>query len=312
MNDTKNSNHLDFIDVIYLAYGKPEYNVYAKIFFDSYKKHNAGFNHNLFIAAKSYEHNPTAYKELTELAKENNAKTIELPDDGMEFAAFYRAAKQCKSKYIFCINSRNIILKNGWLNFFAQAAINNESYKLIGSAGSWENIFPNIFLKIFNKIFKRYPKQNAPELQLIKETVNLRIKASRIKDAIFRPCFFPNFHIRTNNFLIDRQLYIEYIDKYGFPRNKYESCKIESGHNSLTRFILNRGFDIGVIGANSKLYKTHEWDKSETFRNSSSDNLIIGDHHCKHYLNCTKNVKIYLEKQTWGYSATEQQENKCK
>lgn len=303
MNDTQKTNYFNFIDVVYLAYGKPEYDIHVKNFFDSYKKYNAGYNHNLFIAAKSYENNPAAYDKLRDFAKENNAKIIDLPDDGMEFAAFYRSAKQCTSEYIFFITTNSYILKNDWLKFFVQAAAKNENYKFIGAMGSWGNAFTNIFKKILNKLIIRFSKHHVS--QGSRSMPPFKTKLLMLKDTIFNPMPFPNYHIRTNAFLIDKQLYIDYMDKQGFPKTRYDAYKIECGHNSLTNFIKSHGFDVGIVGADAKLYKMPEWDKSETFRNASLKNLIIGDLLTTNYLNSSTAAKIRLEKQTWGYSSTE-------
>ena len=268
------------IAVIYQAYGRQGWEGFDKIFFDSYKTHSAGTNHKLFVAATCYENNQEGYKRLKEYAVENKADITPLPDDSMEFGAFYRIAKSISSEYIFCMVASCFILKNNWLKFFTDTAYKDRSYKLLGASGSCENIFPNIFTK-FKKLIPLYKK-----LQMPNDSRHL------------------NPHIRTSCFFIDRLAYINWLERAGLPKSKRESFILESGKKSLTKFIGSKGFNFAVVGADGKCYQTKDWDKSKTFRQPDLSNLIIADKHYNYYLNADTNTRIYLEKLSWGHSIT--------
>ncbi|MCL2485683.1 MAG: hypothetical protein FWF32_06475 [Endomicrobia bacterium] len=298
----KDNNNQD-IAVIYQAYGRQGWEDFDKRFFDSYKTHYAGVNHKLVIAAKCYDKNPEGYAALKSYAQQNNAEILDLPDDGMEFAAFYRAAKQLDYKYIFCFVSSAYVLKDNWLRLFSDAAETNENCKLFGPTGSWETILPGIFTRV-NRFINKFKKSADKPVNLLPaEYKRPKIKFSQVIRAIFSPLPFPNPHIRTSAFFIEREIYIQYIEKYGFPNNKYEAMHFESGHNGLTNFIVKKGFDIAVVGADGKVYNPKDWDKSNTFRQGNLENAVIGDK-SRDYLKFDTQTKRFFEKLSWGKTFT--------
>ena len=292
------------VAVIYLAFGRQDYDGYTRRFFDSYKKHPAGIKHNLVVAAKSYENNQMGYASLIELSKQNNAVVIDLPDDGMEFAAFYRTAKQYDCEYIFCFTSTSYILTDNWLNLFVSALEKNPNCRLLAPNGSWENPFPNILARILNYI-KHNKIKNAAlagtdnSHSRIKKN-NLGTLISKILQSVFYPLPFPNYHIRTSVFMINKALYMSYIEKYGFPQTREDAYAIEHGYNNISKFVKRRGFDFAVVGSNAEVYKPAYWDKSKTFRTPDLSNLIISDKQIDLYEKASPQERKWMELKTWG------------
>ncbi|MCL1920676.1 MAG: hypothetical protein FWG50_06300 [Kiritimatiellaeota bacterium] len=292
------------IDVIYQAYGAEGYQAHIRRFFDSYKANIPSAPHQLIIAATAYRDNPSGYEELKRLARESNATIMDLPDGGHEFGAFYRAAERLTADFIFCFVTSGRIVKPNWLDVFISATRENPQYGLIGSSGSWETTqHIGVVLKgIFNS--------KKPAFPALLETINTTAQRNRsltriimkVFNATFRPVRFPNPHIRTNGFLIERHLYIRYINKYGIPCIRDDAHSIEHGRNHLSKFVQKSGFGIGVVGANGILYAPHEWDRSATFRCPDTSNAVILDKQHDFYAEAETPVKRHFEKLAWGHA----------
>ena len=113
---------------------------------------------------------------------------------------------------------------------------------------------------------------------------------------------FPNYHIRTNAFLVNRDLYINYISEKGMPTSKIEAYELESGRDSLTRYCVKSGCTIGVVGQDGKLYTQDEWDKSRTFRVPDTSNLVVSDKQARLYKHADNRDRGILEYNAWGRS----------
>lgn len=150
------------IDVVYLAYLNKEVGYGIDIvenFLNSYKLHNAGIEHSLVIVAKNWT-DKALYKRLCELAKEHNARIIDLPDDGWDLGAYFRVSKILDSEYILFASSSTKILSDNWLLAFYNAFKSDNSIQLVGPMGSWGyrlNVkeFPNPHIRTSTFMIKR-------------------------------------------------------------------------------------------------------------------------------------------------------------
>ncbi|MCL2144993.1 MAG: hypothetical protein FWH43_05850 [Endomicrobia bacterium] len=316
MISSEQNNYLPYaskeisVDVIYIARGIDYGIKQAEIFFESYNKHNAGIKHNLIIASKAWDGKDDEYKQLQALAALNNAKIIDLPDDGLDFTAYYRAAENSNADYVFCLATACIILKEHWLLAFINTARDNPDFKLLGSSGSWEtSLTVYAYIKyVVSQYLKKFSNKHKPEQQLKeKRTRSFKEKLYghfiNFRYIILRninPIPFPNYHIRSSGFFVDKLLYIDYIKQTGFPKDKFDTYDMESGNKSMTKFVFNRGFNAGVVGADKKLYTKEFWDKSRTFRTPDASNMLINDKQSIIYQNSDNKTKRFLEKAAWG------------
>lgn len=111
---------------------------------------------------------------------------------------------------------------------------------------------------------------------------------------------FPNIHIRSNCFLIDREYFLKISNGFSIL-SKYDQFLIESGPNSLTRQVLADHKKILIVGADGRGYPPHTWPVCGIMRQPRTSNSLISDDHLRTYLN-TNTVKDreWLEKITWG------------
>lgn len=150
------------ISVVYLAYLNKEVGYGIEIvedFLNSYKAHKAGIEHSLVIIAKNWT-DKVLYEKLCRLAKENNAKIVDLPDDGWDFGAYFRASKILDSEYVLFTASSTKILADNWLFNFYNAFKNDDAVQLVGPMGSWGyrldvKEFPNPHIRTCTFMMKR-------------------------------------------------------------------------------------------------------------------------------------------------------------
>lgn len=289
------------IDVIYFSRGTG-YGIEAvKKFINSYKLHPAGCEHKLTIVTNAWNIKCQDYKKLLQLAKEVNAQVMQLPDDGFDFGAYYRAAKKVKSELIFCMVTSSEILHDNWLKKFEDKFKSNKNLKLAGTSGSWE-ICPNAY----NFLLGECERNGYGKLQRFIKMLPYKYLIDKQRK---KPLRFPNYHVRSTDFCIDRNLYIKFMAQSIMPRHKVEAYNLESGHDSMTNFITNLGYEVGVIGADGKLYYKEDWDKSRTFRCNDISNALTRNKQYSVFEFSSNDQKKAAMKAAWG--TTEGAEN-CK
>jgi len=108
---------------------------------------------------------------------------------------------------------------------------------------------------------------------------------------------FPNPHIRTNGFLIERELFVDLTRDISI-KDKMDAMLFESGNNSLTRLILKVG-DVCIVGRNGRSYCIDLWPESNVFKCGLQENLLISDNQTDAYLSAPYFKKQFLLKKTW-------------
>jgi len=92
---------------------------------------------------------------------------------------------------------------------------------------------------------------------------------------------FPNPHVRTNGFLIERRRML------GFDpqdiREKLDACAFESGPNGLTTQLRRAGLSAIVVGRDGGGWDVDEWPRSRTFRLQDQANLLISDNQSRKF-----------------------------
>ena len=289
------------ISVVYLArgigYGLNE----IEKFLESYKNHSAGIEHELIIAAKGWERKEEQYKKLLELAKENNADVIDLMDDGFDLWAYFRISQILNSKYVFFINTSSVILKDNWLLKFYNAFKSNSNLKLAGATGSSE-LTSNPVASIRHEYWGSRERNLKNKLIVASKVLfyKLFIDFKLVMARKLRPIKFPNYHIRTNGFFLELEMFLDFMSQKKLPKNKNHAYELESGHNGLTKFIMDKGYDVSVVGDDGIAYKPEDWKNSKTSVNPDLSNLILSDNHTRLFENWDLETKQNYEKKVWG------------
>ncbi|MCP3477065.1 hypothetical protein NLM33_43695 [Bradyrhizobium sp. CCGUVB1N3] len=109
---------------------------------------------------------------------------------------------------------------------------------------------------------------------------------------------FPNPHIRTNAFMIERKLFLDVLPDSIETKN--DSYLFENGPDGLTQQILRRGMKAVVVGANGRVYAMEEWGDSGTFRLGDQHNLLVKDNQTRAFQNMTAAERRAFTSMTWG------------
>lgn len=229
--------------LIYLAW--TPYGVQcARDFLDSYLEHPPGTEHRLLIAlaGPSGERGPW-HETFAEVEHEPIELGLGLDLDHYRTVAERRPA----ARYCF-LNTVTTALADGWLRNLERALL-APGVGIVGASGSHES--PNA----------------------------IRPGPLRRLRPGYEP--FPNPHLRTNAFALERELMLE-LD---WPRglNKLQAVKLEAGSRGLTRQVAARGLKAAVVGRDGVAYPPERWRESATFRSGGQRNLLLADNRTRHY-----------------------------
>lgn len=254
-------------------------------FLASYLRNAAGVEHELLILYKGFnqEADIVPYEELLGVVPHT---FIMITDFGFDLRSYFIAAEKCISKHYCFLNSFSVILDKDWL-LKLYKHISRPGVGIVGATGSWGSIFPG---KISSK-----------------KNISLWKKLMRpLALTVLRPYFsmyfdhFPNYHIRTNNFMIARDVFLK-INR-GVMLTKLHTYRLESGKCSITKQVEQMGLKPIVVGKDGEGYEKHRWDISNTFRRGEQKNLLISDNQSRKYDEEDLNWKQKWESFTWGSS----------
>jgi hypothetical protein len=317
------------IAVVYLA--RKEQSDHFQSFIESYKNYSAGICHDLFVIFKGYHDKDdldTSQKKFSDLIH----TPIILPDTGFDLGSYYQVASMISHEYVCFLNTYSQILGEGWLSKIHQH-ISDPRVGIVGASGSHEGIGTSV--EFLQKAIWLYTQCNIPKplresilnyFQVFLPSESLRTILRRllqrfcgnngvhhkenypnwwkkmrtipeISELVAFPCF-PNPHIRTTGFMIQREIFLKLSGK---PfKTKLDACHFESGSNNMTRQLLQSGLKALVVGRNGSGYEVQDWCKSSTFRYKDQNNLLIGDNHTRSYHSLTASSQLTYSYMTWG------------
>lgn len=110
---------------------------------------------------------------------------------------------------------------------------------------------------------------------------------------------FPNPHVRTNGFLMRASLF-RALAQRAVLTTQLDGWKFESGWNSLSREVLRRRLKMVVVGRNGQAYAPREWPASNTYRSSSTGNVLIADDAYREFPKLEPESRAALMAAMWG------------
>jgi hypothetical protein len=257
-----------------------------KDFLQSYSMYRAGIEHDLLIIFNGYnsEDELVEYKSL--LSKYQH-RSLLLWKFRLDIESYFAVLNKYNYKFFCFLNSYSRILAHEWL-LKMYSYVSREDVGLVGATGSWESLYTNFI----------------DGLAVIEDKVLLRRMVKWCKQKIkkmkrkYRYDPFPNYHIRTNGFMISREV-MRKINT-GLIFRKTDAYKFENGKSSMTKQIMDMGLKVLVVGKDGKGYEKEEWYKSETFRQGNQNNLLIADNQTAIYSMADTETKRILSHRTWG------------
>jgi hypothetical protein len=278
------------VALIYIARGAGAGLRSAQDFFAHYEAFPAGCAHRLIVAVKGWDGVP-GLDDVRSLAASHGGEIVDLPDDGLDWGVYIRLAPDIREEWVCVLNSFSRPRVEGWLRLL-EAGVREPGVGAAGATGSWEsNLSSGLYFRWSVKSLLQYP---------------LRLAYAGYRHLRYGKLFprYPNPHLRSNAFLIRTALFAEYCAQQRVPATKLDALLLECGETSITRFLLDKGLDVRVIGADGRSFGPAEWNRSNTFRAPGQNNLLIHDNRTRLYETHDAALKKAVERATWGTSLT--------
>lgn len=215
----------------------------ARRFLASYRARPAGTPHRLLVVFAGPEEDRSPWRHLfAELPHEELHLGL-----GMDLGHYRTAVDRVAAERYCFLNTVSEPLVEDWLGRIDRT-LSRPEVGMVGATGSYES--PNA----------------------------IRPGPLRRLRPGFEP--FPNPHLRTNGFALERDLILD-LD-WGAELTREETVLLEGGTRNLTRQVRERGLETLVVGRDGA-YPSQRWRESATFRRGEQPNLLIADNRTRHY-----------------------------
>jgi glycosyltransferase involved in cell wall biosynthesis len=112
--------------------------------------------------------------------------------------------------------------------------------------------------------------------------------------------FFPNPHLRTNFFMINKNDFMLFEKKLLESPTKMACSIVESGFESLSRHFLKKGKRLLVVNSDGDFFDLERWVESNTFRLGSQAKLLCSDNRTGEFCEMDDYSKLTHQKFTYG------------
>lgn len=294
------------IGVVYL-YRFAEGESFARTFLESYRAHPAGIEHDLHVILKGFP-DKKASAAARALFGAVPANLIELDDSGYDIGSYLVAACRVANNQLVFLNTFSEILADNWLAHL-DAALNRSDVGLVGATGSWQSLgsgYVAAALRLAHWIrhpigyvkshFEAGSHASAGTGVPRRSFRDIALKIRGLAD-LYEFGRYPNPHIRTNAFMIDRE---RFLSLHSTPfRRKADVYKFESGRRSMTNQILRMKLKALVVDRSGKTYDIDAWRTSSTYWTGAQENLMIADNMTRKYAQGTAQLRHLLENYAW-------------
>ncbi len=280
-------------------------------FLDSYRAHRAGAEHEVVLVLKGFVSEAES-APFVALAADVTDRSLAVDDRGYDIGAYRAAAERVAHRTLCPLNSFSIILADDWLRSLC-AAHSEARVGLAGATGSWAS--PHTALRYelglggpyvaamgdrarslqrMRELTEASPADPAPQRAAVHALATARSMWVRAID--FPP--FPNYHVRTNGFVVDREVLLR--ARVGALHDKLDAWRFESGRGSLTRQVEAVGLRAVLVGRDGRAYDRGEWPRSQTFWQGEQENLLIADNQTESYRRADSELRAVLSGFAWG------------
>jgi hypothetical protein len=256
-------------------------------FLDSYARFPAGIAHDLLIILKGFSNDRqlSPYEALLDGIRH---RRVFLKDVGFDVGAYLKVAREHDYRFFLFINSFSRIQVAGWLESMYRHAI-EPGIGIVGATGSHQSISSD---------FHALRWESRPSQSQLRWIASLGWRHARfylhIRDRF--PAF-PNYHVRTNAFLVSRAVLTGL--RGSRISNKWDAYRYESGGDGMTQQILGAGLIPVVVGADGRAYRPAQWQDARTFWISDQENLLISDNQTRAYSEGSSGLRERLAFHAW-------------
>jgi len=276
--------NITVVFLMFMPYGFDKF----RTFIDSYTRHPAGVRHGLVILFKQAGDKATLDRCRQLLGDLNISYTPLYFDQGLDIDAYRFAAQRTSSDLFFFLNTNSVLLGGNWL-LHMYAAMTRDNAGMVSATGSWQSYRETPFV--------HHPLQYEKDKGL---AVNFRKYKLFIKALIYYPFLFksfPNPHLRTNAFMIRRDVFLAI--RYKPLTSKFRAYQCESGRNSVTSQVIKQGYGVYVVDRNGQVYEPQKWPESRTFWIDNQENLLVEDNQTRQYATGDNTAKRLYSRLAW-------------
>lgn len=267
-------------------------------FFASYREHPSGQEHDFFVILKGCD-NAEWKERLKGLCSDIATELLELPDDGFDLGAYFRAADKLPHEWCCFLNSNSTILADNWLSILFNEAT-KQNVGAVSASGSWGTVTNFLSSNFFSAV----------KFARVKTAIKLLFRMANVAVKYWPSLpMFPNPHIRTNGFIVRRSLWLKFYEQSGIPPTKLDCYILEHGRKNFTKFLARQNLDALVVGADGRSFLWKEWPESGTFASPGLPNLLISDNQSELYLASPSEQRRQFEMWAWGRQFTPQAED---
>jgi hypothetical protein len=278
-------------------------------FMRSFGQHEAGHEHELVLLFKGFE-SPAAVAPYRRLGDRYSAQELHVADDGTDLSAYLSAARQLPHGRLCFVNSYSTIVAPGWLRRLSEA-LDEPRAGVVGATGSWgsHRSFALSLLHLPNGYRgalgdRRVMGQAFRSVGTAPRLGRLRRLAKAARDLPREIVGFPGFpapHVRTNAFLIERELLLAL--RAGRLVSKYASYRFEGGGRGLTAQVAARGLTPLVVGRDGEPLSPERWPDADIFWQATQRDLLVADNQTRAYSEGTPAERLALSRYAWGHRA---------
>jgi len=273
------------VAVVYLARARSGLESLRR-FLRSYERHPGGLDHDLVVVFKGFSQEAELGEWRAALSRFPH-RELRMSDLGFDLRAYALAARRLPHRYLCFLNSFSEPLTPDWLRILHRRVV-EPGVGVVGCTASWESMFSNV------------------ERQLASATAlsPLPRLGLRIRTLLNRRAFvpFPNPHLRSNAFLISRELMNRLRPR--FVVTKRGAYLWENGRRGFTRRIQELDLSVLVAGRDDRAYAPEVWPRSGTFRQGNQENLLVADNQTRGYAEADAGTRRQLSMYAWGMDST--------
>jgi hypothetical protein len=239
-------------------------------FLGSYHAHPAGLEHRLLIVYNGfYSGDDERLRACRAALGDTTHEDLVLDRPVIDLEGYRQAALTVSGGDVCILNSHSRVRSDGWLSLLRRAR--RQGIGMAGASGSYESTYSSALP--WRKPLLRHD---------------------------FPP--FPNPHLRTNGFLIDRDLL---LSLYREPiTSKRAALRLENGRQSMTRLIAELGDEVRVVGRDGAELGPEQWPDSGGFRSGTQENLLVADNRSDQFDRADPRLRQILQRKAWGHAVS--------
>lgn len=251
-------------------------------FLESYRENPGGIDHELVIVYKGFTAERSV-SEYEELLTGIDHQRLFVRDIGFDIRPYFLCARRFTYDYFCFLNSFSVILDLEWLEKLYRYASQSD-VGMVGATGSWESMYSDFLAWVTTQ--KGVP--------LVKRLL-IALQMRRLSCYF---CPFPNYHVRTNAFMISRENMNRVTVRT--PLSKMAAHRLESGRNSISKQMHSAGKRLLIVGRDGHAYEKEQWATSGTFWQGDQSNLLVADNQTNRYAHADPLLRGKLRKLSWG------------